>query len=92
VPTTRPRIVITETDAVAQALAVAARRWPQERGRARLLLRLVEEGARASGEAEDRAAQERRRLRLEAVERTAGVGTGWYPAGYLEDLRADWPE
>jgi len=92
VPTTRPRIVITETDAVAQALAVAARRWPEERGRARLLLRLVEEGARASGDVEARQAQEHRRRRLEAVDSTAGVGTGWYPPGYLEDLRADWPE
>jgi len=30
VPTTRPRILITETDPVARALDAAAQRWPED--------------------------------------------------------------
>jgi len=87
-PTTRPRHVITETDQVARALDAADRRWPEERGhRARLLVRLVEEGYRVvAGEHEQRAADRR-----EAVVRTSGVLTGVYGDGYLTELREDWP-
>jgi hypothetical protein len=48
VPTTRPRHTITQTDEVTQALADAARRWPEGRERpAKLLLSLLREGRRA---------------------------------------------
>jgi hypothetical protein len=87
-PTARPRHTITETDEVARALDDAARRWPEdESARARLLLRLLEEGHRAI--AEERAdATARRRA---AIERTSGMLTGAYGQGYLERLRDDWP-
>lgn len=86
-PTTRPRHTITETDAVSRALADAARHWPEERARGRLLVRLVEAGHRAiAAERSDEA--ERRR---EAVERTSGALTGVYGHDYLERLRDDWP-
>lgn len=89
VPTTRPRHVITESDELAAALDHAARRWPEDAGsRARLLLRLVEEGHRA---VVDRDEQDRRR-RLEALADTSGALTGCYPSGYIEELRKDWPE
>jgi hypothetical protein len=81
-PTTRPRHTITESDALAEALDVAARRWPQE-PRGRLLMRLVETGARALADQED--------ARRRAVQRTSGVLTDAYPDGYLERLRDDWP-
>lgn len=87
-PTTRPRHLITETDQVAQALDDAARRWPEDRhSRAKLLLHLVEEGHQALLDE----AAERRDARLAAIHRTSGALTGAYEAGYLEQLREDWP-
>jgi hypothetical protein len=88
-PTTRPRHTITETDALADALDAAARRWPEERGvRSRLLLRLIEEGRRVVVEDEEA----RIANRLAAIEATAGALTGSYELGYLAKLREDWPE
>jgi hypothetical protein len=87
-PTTRPRHTVTETDAVARALDRAARRWPEEPNRQRLLLRLIEEGERAVLAAEDAQVAERR----ERILRHSGVATGIYPPRYLDDLRADWPD
>lgn len=88
-PTTRPRHVITESDELAAALDDAARRWPDDAGsRAKLLLRLVDEGHRA---VVDRDEQDGRR-RLNALAETSGALTGCYPPGYLEELRQDWPE
>lgn len=84
-PTTRPRHQITETDEVARALDVAARRWP-EKSRAALLVALAEEGARSLEQAASDHADQRRRL----VDRHAG-GFSFGP-GYLDELRRDWPE
>jgi hypothetical protein len=87
-PTTRPRHLITETDPVARALDDAAERWPEDRNsRAKLLLHLVEEGHRALA----RRADQQREARLSAIRRTSGALTGTYGAGYLEELREDWP-
>lgn len=87
-PTARPRHMITETDEVARALADAARRWPQDRARpTRLLVDLVREGHRAITAEVARASADRRA----AIEGTGGALTGSYPAGYLDDLRDDWP-
>jgi hypothetical protein len=81
--------VITETDQVARAIDDAARRWPEEGGnRPRLLLRLLEEGHRAvRGERQRQVTAHR-----DAVAGTSGALTGMYGAGYLDDLRAQWPE
>jgi hypothetical protein len=79
--------MITETDQVARALDEAARHWPGERERRRLLLRLIEEGHRALREQNERA----RSARIAAVRATSGALTGVYEHGYLERLRADWP-
>ena len=89
-PTTRPRLTITETDDVARMLDVAAERWPQDRAsRARLLRHLAERGAEA---ARDDLA-ERSAEWAKVVESTAGIaGPDAYPPGYLEELRRDWPE
>lgn len=85
-PTTRPRLVLTENDELAEALDVAARRWPDETSRARLLQRLAQEGRRALAEQEEAALERRRDL----IKSLSGSQTGVYGPGYLEELRADW--
>ena len=42
-PTERPRLTITETDDVAEAIDLAAERWPETPSRRELLLRVVEQ-------------------------------------------------
>lgn len=79
--------MVTETERVARALDAAARRWPDERSRTKLLLRLLEEGHRAVEEQHER----HRAARRDAVARTGGAATGDYGPGYLAELRADWP-
>ncbi|MGC8472969.1 MAG: TMEM175 family protein [Candidatus Dormibacteria bacterium] len=87
-PTTRPRHVITESDAVTRALDDAARRWPSDNGsRTKLLVHLVEEGHRALIAERERSVEARRRT----VEATSGALTGLYGRGYLDALREDWP-
>ncbi|MGH3940228.1 MAG: hypothetical protein ACRDTG_16670 [Pseudonocardiaceae bacterium] len=87
-PTTRPRHVITETEQVARALDDAARRWPTDsHNRAKLLLRLVEEGHRVVVGQQERLVCDRR----DAVARTSGAFTGSYGESYLTRLREDWP-
>lgn len=89
VPTTRPRHVITETDAVARALDDAAQRWPEDAdNRAALVRRLLEEGHRSIAEEQ----MARLLARREAVARSSGSMSGVYEPGYLEKLRQDWPE
>ena len=86
-PTSRPRLMITETDEVADALNAAAARWPEVASRRELLLRLVAQG-RSAIERERAEEAERRRA---AIRRTSGVLTGAYEPGYLDRLRDDWP-
>jgi hypothetical protein len=76
-PTTRPRLTITETADVAAALDAAAARWPEVRSRRELLLRLVEEGH----EVIDRATEKEVARRREAIRRTSGALTGAYEPG-----------
>jgi hypothetical protein len=86
-PTTRPRLTITETDDVAAALAAAAERWPEVRSRRELLLRLVEQGRAVIDREKDEATEQRR----DAIRRTSGALSGAYEPEYLERLRDDWP-
>jgi hypothetical protein len=86
-PTTRPRLTITETDDLAATLDAAAARWPEARSRRELLLRLVEQGRAALDRERDAEVASRR----DAVRRTSGALTGAYEPGYLEGLRDDWP-
>ena len=82
VPTTRNRLWITETDPLEKALDKAARQWPEERSRARLLVRLALFGSEHL-DAGHEPAQEARRA--------AVMLAGCYSESYLRDLRADWP-
>jgi len=87
VPTTRPRHQVTETDAVAHALDVASRRWP-EKSRGALVTALVEEAGRTLERDEAARLEERRRL----VDSLAGGFDDVFYDGYLEELREDRPE
>ena len=89
-PTSHPRLTITETDDVARMLDEAAERWPEDRAhRARLLKRLAERGAEAVRT--DTAAQQSAWTAV--VEGAAGAaGPDAYPERYLDDLRGDWPQ
>lgn len=86
-PTARPRHQVTETPAVAEAIDVAAQRWPNE-SRSKLLLRLVDAGREALEQRREAVI----RHRLAAIEATKGKFTGAYGENYLEDLRRDWPK
>ena len=85
-PTTRPRYQVTETDAVAHALDIAAREWPDE-PRSKLLVRLVALGS----ESLEASQTEKRLARLRVLERTRGKYSDAFDADYLADLRDDWP-
>ena len=86
-PTTRPRYQVTETPAVARALDRAAVRWPGE-PRSKLLIRLVEAGARTL-EHHERVESSVHRA---AVLASAGRYDKAFGPDYLTDLRGDWPE
>jgi len=85
-PTTRPRYQVTETDSVAHALDLAARRWPGE-PRSKLLLRLVDVGAAALDD-EDVLAENRYR---DAILASSGQYADAFGPDYLTELRRDWP-
>lgn len=88
-PTALRRHAITETAAITAALEAAARKWPEDRDRpARLLTRLVDIGFHAIEIELD----EKEIARREALKRAKGSLTGVYGPGYLEELRAEWPE
>jgi hypothetical protein len=82
--------MITETEAVASALEEAAQVWPEEAHRpGRLLLLLVQAGREhlLEGDAQERV----RDQRLRALREASGAFTGAFGAGYLNELREDWP-
>ena len=86
VPTARPRYQVTETESVAHALDLAARKWPGE-PRSKLLLRLVDVGA-ATLNSEDAQAEKRYR---DAIMASSGKYADAFGPDYLTDLRRDWP-
>lgn len=85
-PTTRPRVLVTETDELKLALDEAARRWPGE-SRSALLVRLALEGHQAA-QAEHAAIVQ---SRVEAVDRWSGSFSEGYESDLLERIREDWP-
>lgn len=70
-PTTRPRYTLTDAGELAEMLDVAARRWPEERSRKGLLMRLAATGreavARELVDEDDVARRERQREALAAL-------------------------
>jgi len=86
-PTTLPRHQVTETPNVRRAIDLAAKRWP-DKPRSRLVIDLIEAGARGIEVELDQAQADRR----QAIEAAAGSLTGVFGPGYLEELRKDWPD
>jgi len=86
-PTTRPRHQVTETPNVQRAIDLAAKRWP-DKPRSKLVIDLIEAGARSIEIELDQAQAEHRR----AVEAAAGSMTGMFGPNFLEELRKDWPD
>jgi hypothetical protein len=82
-PTTRQRHLLTETAELAEAIDAAAPLYPSET-RADILRHLVHLGFETIT---DRQARHRQMVRQHA-----GRHPGLFPPGYLDDLRADWPE
>lgn len=87
VPTNRPRHQVTETPSVAQALDIAAQRWPGE-PRSKLLLRLVQTGTTVLEHERNEAAG----IRLAAIDATSGKYVDAFPDDYLAELRQGWPK
>jgi hypothetical protein len=85
-PTARPRHQITETPAVADAIDLAAKRWPGE-PRAKLLLRLMDAGKSALESSDDTVTSARR----DAIKASSGKYADAFGANYLDELRRDWP-
>ena len=85
-PTTHPRIQVTVTDELRQALAAARTQWPTL-PESQLLAALACRGAGTlAAEAGARPA-----ARAAALEQARADLAGCYPPGYLDDLRAEWP-
>jgi len=71
---------------VAQALDIAARRWPNE-PRSQLLLRLLHAGSAVLKDAQS----EQMRSRAEAIDASSGKYADAFSDDYLAELQQDWP-
>jgi hypothetical protein len=77
---------VTETDAVAHAIDLAARRWPGE-PRSKLLLRLVSAG----GTTLEHEEQDEEGARRDAILSSSGKYGDAFTPDHLNELREDWP-
>ena len=88
-PTDHRRHAITETEDISNALDVARRAWPDLADKPGALLRRL---ILVGGDTVAHDADELKRARAQAIADTAGALTGVFGAGYLSELREDWPE
>jgi len=84
-PTTKPRLQVTESPELAAALDAVCAEHPEE-PRSQVLARLALEGFAARADSE----VERRTARLQALHELTTQFDDCYPPGYLDDLRKDW--
>jgi hypothetical protein len=88
-PTEHRRHAITETEDIQGALRVARDAWPELADKpGALLRRLVLVGRDTLEHNQTREMQHREH----AIASTSGALTGTFGAGYLRELREDWPE
>lgn len=81
--------MITETDDLAEAIDIAARRWPHARNERADLLRLIIKTGIDSLEAEVNHVDE---LKRKAISNLAGSYSDTWPDGWREELANEWPE
>ena len=84
--TVLPRIQITLTREVAEALEMAAQQWPTA-PKSKIASQLIVLGSQQLADERDIKRLERRAV----ITATAGMLSDAYPDNYLEDLRKDWP-
>lgn len=88
-PTTRPRVMITETDRIKTAIDLAAKRWPElSDDRAALLRKIVETGVQSL----ELEAQAKTAKRLSAIRSAAGSLTDVWPTNWRQEMADEWPE
>ena len=87
-PTLRPRLLITESDRIAEALESAATLWPDLGADRGLLLRKILETGADAIDQQVMARNENRRL---AVAKSAGSLAGVWTANWRDELRDEWP-
>lgn len=81
--------MITESDALAHALDMAANLWPEYQDeRAELLRRIIDRGVETV-EAEIANKETRRKA---AIQEASGSLSGLWPTNWREEFRAEWPE
>ena len=85
--TALPRIQVTQTPELADALVLAAEEWP-EASKSERVARLAKAGGESLAAARDARRVDRRRV----LEETRGKYSEAYPSGYLKELRQDWPQ
>ena len=87
-PTTRPRHMITESDRIAEALELAALKWPEHsEDRGALLRKILEIGLDSLSQS----ASQETSARLQQIAKAAGSMDGIWPKNWREELSQDWP-
>ena len=87
-PTTRPRHMLTETEQVLSALAVAEQAWPELKGdKPALLKNLIAAGKKAIEDT----AQAARNKRIAQITAVAGSMPETWPSNWRADLLDEWP-
>ena len=80
--------MITESDRVAEALELAAARWPEHSGdRGALLRKVLEVGIESLSQAASQAMSNR----LQHVSQVAGSMDKVWPENWRDELSEDWP-
>ena len=80
--------MITESDRIAEALELAALKWPEHSGdKGALLRKILEIGL----DSLTQSASQETSARLQQIAKAAGSMDGTWPKNWREELSQDWP-